>query len=96
MKLYEDFDSIYSTMMGNQRICWAVPWVEDGFRNKSAISRAYKDFWTAREHLCERFGLDWEDADLELFMNAILELEREVAWRMFLYGIGYAQRGYKL
>ena len=92
----EDFDSIYSTMMGNIRICWAVPWVEDSFRSENGISRAYKDFWTAREHLCQRFGLDWEDADLELFMNGILKLEEEVARRMFLYGIEYAKRGYKL
>ena len=92
----EDFEDIFSVMMGSQQPAAGISWVENGFRGETGIVTAYQNFWTAREHLCRRFGLDWEDADLELFMNGILELEREVAWRMFLYGIDYAQRGYKL
>ena len=62
----------------------------------TALDQAYKDFWTAREHLCERFGIDWEDDDLELFMNGILHLTRDLALRMFYYGMVYVRRGYKL
>ena len=90
------FEKIYMTMSGNIQMSDGVPWVNNAFAEGTAYSQAYEDFWTAREHICTRFGLDWEDEDLERFMNAILNLERDVSIHMFRYGIEYAQRGFQL
>ena len=73
-----------------------ISWVENAFVEGTAYDQAYSDFWTAREHLCARFGLDWGDEDLELFMNGIMNLSEDIARRMFLCGVEYAKRGCKL
>ncbi len=61
------------------------------FEQCETVELAYKDFWAAREHLCRRFGMDWEDEDLELIMNGILTLEQEIGKQMFFCGIRYAR-----
>ena len=94
--MQKDFEEIYNTVAGTMSINGGVPWVEDAFAEGTVCSQAYKDFWTAREHLCDRFGLDWEDEDLELFMNGIMCLEKEIARRMFFYGIEYNKRNFNL
>lgn len=91
-----DFDRIYGTMYAHLVEEYRVPWVQDAWRVDSGINRAYEDFRVAREHLCERFGLDWEDADLERIMNAVLVLEKDVGRRMFDAGVEYAKRGFQL
>lgn len=93
---YHDFEKIYYTMTGDLLPECCVPWVEDAFVEGTVYNQCYKNFWIAREHLCERFGMEWEDDDLELFMNSIMDLGEDIAKRMFRYGTEYAKRGYKL
>ena len=92
----DDFDMIYSTIVGQMRRTGGVPWVKNIFVEGTAYNKAYQDFWTAREHLCARFGIEWEDPDLELFMDGILDLEEDLARAMFEATIEYAKRDYRL
>ena len=66
-------------------------WVENAFAPGTLFSEAYEDFALAREHLCERVGLAEDDEDLELIMNGLLKLEKDLGRRMFLCGLRYAQ-----
>lgn len=91
-----DFELIYLTAVGQIRCAGRVPWVKNIFVEGTAYNRAYENFWIARENLCTRFNLDWEDPDLELFMNGILELEQDLAYTMFWNGMEYAKRNCKL
>ena len=88
-KLSQDFQTIYNIATGTQYPDPALPWVEDASGPDTEFSGAYREIWLARESLCGRFGLEWHDADLERIMFAILDLERDLAWRMFCYGIRY-------
>lgn len=94
-KFCEDFERIYLKVTGN--LCGEndLSWVENAFATDSDFAGGYKDLWRARENLCRRFGLAWEDADLELFMNGVLKLEQDLAWRMFRCGVAYAEKRWK-
>lgn len=96
MNYEQDFQKIYQSMTGQLKQEHRVPWVPNAWKEDTGFKRAYEDFWTAREHLCHRFGIDWEDPDLELFMNGSMDLEEDVCRRMFLYALEYAKRGYQL
>ena len=69
-----------------------MEWVENIFVQGTEFNDAYEDLAIARENLCERFGMDMEDEDLERIMNAVLTIEREIARHMFYYGVEHAKR----
>lgn len=95
-KLEKDFQAIYNSVTGGLKKEYRVPWVGNAWKDQTAYRQAYADFWTAREHLCQRFGMDWEDEDLERFMNGILDLEEDLCRRMFYCTIYYVQNDMKL
>ena len=78
-----DFEKIRESLLGHLPEPRRVPWVEDISRVGTAYDKASQDLWTARAHLCQRFGMDWKDEDLELIMSAISHLEKDVARGMF-------------
>ena len=88
-----DFERIRDSVLGYLSEPNRLPWVENISREGTAYAQAYQDFWTAREHLCERFQLDWEDEDLERIMNAVLLVEKDVARGMFDAALTYAEKG---
>ena len=87
----KDFQNIFNIATGAQRATPPFEWVEDAFKAKTGFAEAYDDFWNIRERLCQRFGMDFTDSDLERFMDSILKLEEDLARRMFRYGIYYAE-----
>ncbi|MGM9660836.1 MAG: hypothetical protein ACI3WQ_09585 [Faecousia sp.] len=91
-----DYETIRDSVLGYLSEAYRVPWAENISREGTAYAQAYQDFWTAREHLCERFQLDWEDDDLELIMNAVLLVEKDVARGMFDATLTYAEKGRQL
>ena len=94
--IWEDFELIYQKVTGNRKTDTSIPWVEDAFVEGTGFTRAYDTFWEARENLCRRFSMDWEDEALEGFMDGVICLERDLAQRMFYYGMVYARRNYRL
>lgn len=96
MNEISEFQYIYFTAIGQLIPEARVPWVKDITGKGTVYSQCYKEFWEAREHLCERFDLEWEDADLELIMDGIMHVEEAVGRAMFENGIEYAKRGCKL
>ena len=86
----DEFEDIYLSMTGELEP--GLPWVENAFAEGTECSRAYQELWAARENLCRRFGMDWEDKDLERIMNAVALLEEDFGRRMFRCGIEYARR----
>ena len=95
-ELEKDFQKLYNSVNGSLRQEFRVPWAGSVWEEETEYQKAYADFWTAREHLCQRFGIDWEDMDLELFMNGALALEEDICRRMFWCTIEYAKRGFQL
>ena len=90
-KVERDCKRILAAVVGAMEAEYPFQWVENAFTPGTKFAKAYDDFWIAREHLCKRFGIDWEDDDLELIMNGIMNLEEDIGRRMFLYGVKYAK-----
>ena len=89
-KTEKDFRWLYQMMCGYVDAEYPYDWVDNAFVEGTVFSRAYEDFWTARENLCRRYGMDWEVVELERFMNGIMALTEDVARRMFYIGIRYS------
>lgn len=95
MKEMNDFERIYYTAMGDLMPSACVPWVEAPAKD-SEYERAYAGIYAAWENLRERCGLAEGDVDLERILDNVLDLEQDMARRMFQYGVEYAQRGCRL
>jgi len=90
-KIKQDFQIIFDVVTGNAKK-EEFKWAENAFVEGTNYNAAYAELWKARENLCRRFGIDWEDEDLERVMNAVLKLEKDLAWRMFCCGLSYAKK----
>ena len=88
--LEKDFDDIFLTVAGELEE--ELPWVRAVSGGGENYEHAWQEIDDAKAHLCERFGMDWEDGDLERILNAVAQLERDVGKRMFLCGVEYAKR----
>ena len=74
-----EFEKIYGSVLGYLRQEYAENQVEDITGEGSAYDRAYQEILDARLHLCQRFGIAEDDADLEKIMDAMQALEKAVA-----------------
>ncbi len=77
---------IYDTMQGFLESDYAVGGVEDAFKEGSICARAYEEMRGAYERLCDRLGAKNEDPDLDIIINKLEEIQKELCRRMFLYG----------
>lgn len=93
------FEDIYNTLIGNDTLEFTIPWVNSLCEDGTPYMLAYQDVLEARERLCIRLGSDpglpAEDTDIEIIINAMLDMQREVAWWMFHYGTQYRKHIYK-
>ena len=95
-QLEADFETLFNSIHGYLSKEARASWTKNMWEEASEYNKAYTDFWTARTHLCERFGIEWDDPDLELFMNGITEMDEDLCRRMFLATVEYAKRGFKI
>ena len=79
MKEIYDFDAFYETLIGHREEQFAVPGVVCVAEEGSAYSQAYQALMYARLSLTRRFGMEFEDKDLERIMEAVSVIEKEVA-----------------
>ncbi len=61
--------------------------VKSEFYEGSACSLAYGRMLEAYSRLCSRLGVpEWEDADVEAVIDALMDIEKHIALKMFDYG----------
>ena len=77
------FEDVYETLVGHREAPFAVPGVQSIAAEGSAYSLAYQTLMDARLSLTRRFGMDFEDKDLERIMEAVATIEKEIAEGMF-------------
>lgn len=79
-------EQVYETMWGQLTEKYAVPGVEDAFGEGSRCGRLYEQMLAAYERLCDRLGVEDEDPDVEIIIDALLDMDRILCFRMFEYG----------
>ena len=81
-----NFEDVYETLLGERLPEYAVPGVENIYETGSACDKAYTRIYQAYGHLCQRLGVADEDPDVEIIINSLLEIQNEVARKMFSLG----------
>lgn len=81
---------VLDTLRGNMTIQGAVPNVENLYQEGLPYFECYESIFRAYERLRERLGVVDEDADIEIIINAFLDMEIIMAEKMFLYGAHFA------
>ena len=81
------FDRVYDTVKGvGDRDEW-VEGVENLFLPGSACENDYFEMLDAYERLCERLGVQDEDADVEKIIRCFMDMERRISRAMFECGV---------
>ena len=86
------FEEVYETLVGLRDKMARVPGVEDISAEGTPFAKAYQNLWDSRISLGKRFGVDFEDQDLERIMHAVQEIEKEIARHMYHYGAQFAEK----
>ena len=84
-------EQVYDCLLGQIVSEKALDWVENIYTDGSEYDRNYAAVLAAYARLCNRLGVDEEDTDVEIIINALLKNEQIVALKMFESGICYAK-----
>lgn len=76
----------YETMAYGLRKGYRMPGVENAFAGDSYCANRYRDMWNAYRSLCNRLGTVDEDEDVEIMIDAFLDIQKELCYRMYRYG----------
>ncbi len=99
MEHYEEFrDLIYDLASGNINLnAHLVPEseiVKNEFGEGCKCTEAYNRMLDAYTRLCDRLDSpEWEDPDVEVVINALLDIGHHLALKMFDYGQYFALNG---
>ncbi len=77
---------VYDSMSGNLLEEYCVPGVENAFDEGKPCAELYGRVLKAYERLCLRLGESDEDTDVEVIINAFMEINRIVGVKMYEYG----------
>jgi len=69
-----------------------LPWVENEMQEGKEFYHNYGAMLDAYERLRERLGVEDEDDDVEIIINALLDNEQILCLKMFRYGMEYQKK----
>ena len=76
----------YETMACGLMEAYRMPGVENAFSGDDYCLERYGDVLEAYGSLCQRLGTGEDDTDVERIINAFLDIQRELCYRMYRYG----------
>ena len=85
----KQIENIYYTLIGTMQEPFRVPGVENLFAEGGECMNRYSEMLGAYERLCNRLGVIDEDEDVEIIIDALMNIERKVSMKMFEYGMKY-------
>ena len=77
---------VYESLSGHLADTYRVPGIENAFAPGTPCEMLYRDILLAYFRLCQRLGVEEEDADIEIIMNSFLDIERILCLKMFDLG----------
>lgn len=79
-------ESVYYTLTNELIESYQVPGVENIYADDAPCSKLYQEVYEANIRLCERLGQLEDDPDVELIINNLLEIGKQIGLKMFYYG----------
>ncbi len=67
------------------------PEVKNLFKEGMPCDQWYSDMLDAYQRLCVRLGVSNEDDDVEIIVNSLLNIQREMAFHMYYYGAKFKE-----
>ncbi|MBQ4641499.1 MAG: hypothetical protein IJB47_02660 [Oscillospiraceae bacterium] len=77
---------VYASMASHIQEKYRFPGVEDAFAEGSYCMECYGRMRDAYDRLCDRLNQVDEDPDVEIILQAMGGIERELCFRMYRYG----------
>ena len=81
----EDFENTYESMLGLLVEEYALPDVDNAFVQGGYCDRQYARMRDAYERLCDRLKTGEEDPDLDVMVDAMENIQKELCRRIFHY-----------
>ena len=81
----------YETMACHVVEEYRMSGVEDAFAEGSYCMSRYHVAMDAYDRLRDRLGVVDEDEDVEIILNALEEIQRELCYRMYRYGAMFGE-----
>ena len=85
-------EEIYDTLFGVMEAEAGMAGVENAFARGTPCERWYKEMGDAYLRLCDRLGVEDEDEDVEVIVNSLLAISRELGLQLFEYGLKFAEK----
>ncbi len=83
-------------MLGSYEPEAQLSWVANAFAEGSHCGREYEEMREAYMRLCDRLGVRDEDADLDIIVDCMENIQRELCCQMYEYGIRYVMEKHYL
>lgn len=92
MKTDKFVEDVYSTLEGQLVEEACVPGVENLYAEDKVCMKWYADILDAYGRLCDRLGVQDEDADVEIIIDSFLSICRETGYHMYHYGATFGEK----
>ncbi len=92
----DSFDKVYYTLLGVISPEVQLPWVSNAFAEGSLCGNAYKDMREAYKRIVDRLQEADEDADLEIIVTAMQDMQKILCEQCFYLGMRYIEEKHYL
>ncbi len=92
----DSFEKIYNSMLGSADSDDALPWVQNAFAEGSHCAREREELQEACLRIREHLGIWDQDADLDIILDCLESIQKELCFRMFDTGIQYVREKHYL
>lgn len=79
-------EKVYETMLGMLVEDQCVPGVENAFAQGTPCDKLYEEVLEAYSRILRRLDAENEDEDIEVIIDAFLQMQRILCFQMFRYG----------
>ena len=87
----EFIQEVYDTLNGAFSSEDGVPGVVNLFALGEKCELLYRDVYDAQRRLEKRLDVDSYDADVELIINRLTEIQQEMCYHMYCYGAKFGE-----
>lgn len=77
---------VYDSLTRRVAEKYRIPGVEDAFAPGAYCWERYGDMLNAYARLCDRLGVEDEDEDVEVIINALMDIQDDLCYKMYRYG----------
>ena len=82
-------DIVYQTVIGELQPEYSLSGVENAFDEDGLCDQAYEQVREAYARLLDRLGKENEDHDIETIIHSMTVIQKEIAYRMYRYGVHF-------